>query len=84
MFPGQHLISAIFEREYNIDTKSWWLGTEVSYIEIDAKTNLTTDQIDGVENICNELIAAATPVTVHILNDENEADIPPEVHLIFG
>lgn len=72
---GQHLISAIFEREYNVDTKSWWLGSEISYIEIDPKVNLTTDQIANVENICNELIAAATPVSVYILNDKNEADV---------
>lgn len=73
------MISAIFEREYDVATKSWWLGSEVSYIEIDAKINLTQDQITRVENICNESIAASTPVSVHILKDKDEADVPVEV-----
>lgn len=74
------MISAIFEHEYNVDTKSWWLGTEVSYIEIDSKVNLTADQIAKVENTCNDLIAAATPVSVFILSDKNKSDIPIEVN----
>lgn len=80
---GQHLISAIFEREYNITTKSWWLGSEVSYIEIDSKVNLSKDQITRVENICNESIAASTPVSVFILKDKNEVDVPIEVRSNF-
>lgn len=76
---GQHLISAVFERELSVETKSWWLGTEVSYIEIDHKVNLTTEQIARVEDICNEAIAAATQVKVHILHDKDEKDVPPEV-----
>lgn len=31
---GQHLISAIIEREFKYTTVSWWLGEEVSYIEL--------------------------------------------------
>lgn len=80
---GQHLISALFEREYGVATKSWWLGSEVSYIEIDSTVNLTQDQISRVENMCNELIAASIPVQVHILNDKNEADIPVEVKFCY-
>lgn len=73
------MLSAILEREYNVDTKSWWLGTEVSYIEIDPKVTLTPEQIKRVEGICNESIAAATPVTVHVLRDKDEKDVPIEV-----
>ncbi|XP_031632208.1 alanyl-tRNA editing protein Aarsd1-B isoform X2 [Contarinia nasturtii] len=76
---GQHLLSAILEREYNVATKSWWLGTELSFIEIDPKINLTAAQIANIENICNELIATSTPVSVHTLTDKNEADIPAEI-----
>lgn len=31
---GQHLISAVLEREFNFVTVSWWLGEEVSYVEL--------------------------------------------------
>lgn len=79
-FLGQHLLSAILERD-QIETLSWWLGTDVSYIEIDSKVNLTQEQIQHVENVCNEAIAAATPVNVHILRDKDENDVPPEVKL---
>lgn len=75
---GQHLLSAVLDRD-DIKTLSWSLGVDVSYIEIDPKINITQDKLDEVENICNAAIAAATPVTVHVLNDKNEADIPPEV-----
>lgn len=73
------MISAIFERKHNIDTKSWWLGSEISYIEIDATIDLTAEQITRVENICNDSIAASTPVSVITLSDKS--DISPEVLL---
>lgn len=76
---GQHLISALFEREYNIETKSWSLGVDTCYIEINLKMNITADQIIHVENRCNELIADSIPVTVNILKNKNEADVPFEV-----
>lgn len=72
-------MTAIFEREYNIDTISWSLGSEVSYIEIDAKANVTVEQMAQVERLCNELIAAATPVHVHILGDLDQVDAPADV-----
>lgn len=31
---GQHLISAVIDREFNYTTVSWWLGEEVCYIEL--------------------------------------------------
>lgn len=77
-FLGQHLLSAILERD-QIETLSWCLGTDVSYIEIDSNVNLTQDKIQYVERFCNEAIAAATPVNVHILHDKDENDVPPEV-----
>lgn len=76
---GQHLVTAIFERDYNIDTISWSLGPEVSYIEIDAKINVTVEQMAHVEKVCNELIAAATPVHVHILANLDQVDAPADV-----
>ncbi|KAJ8937398.1 hypothetical protein NQ314_011884 [Rhamnusium bicolor] len=31
---GQHLITAIIDREFKFPTLSWWLGEEVSYVEL--------------------------------------------------
>lgn len=76
---GQHLLSAVLDRD-NIKTISWCLGTNVSYIEIDPKINITQDKLDEVETICNEAIAAATPVSVHVINDKDANDVPPEVN----
>lgn len=63
----------------NIDTKSWSLGPEVSYIQIDAKENLTTEKMANVDKVCNELIAAATPVSVHIIDKLGHGDAPADV-----
>ncbi|CAH2237542.1 jg9795 [Pararge aegeria aegeria] len=60
---GQHLLSAIIEKEHNLPTTSWWLGAEESYIELDS-TSIKGDSIKLVEERCNELIRMAIPVTV--------------------
>lgn len=31
---GQHLITALIDQEFKYPTLSWWLGEEVSYIEL--------------------------------------------------
>lgn len=62
---GQHLITAIFDREFKVGTKSWWLGEKTSYVDLDAK-DVTKEQISHFERICNELIAEATPVRVNV------------------
>lgn len=31
---GQHLITAVIDKEFKYTTVSWWLGEEVSYIEL--------------------------------------------------
>lgn len=63
---GQHLLSALFEQVYGYDTKSWWLGTETSYIELDSKLNITQEEIQAIEDKCNGFIAKALPVTVSV------------------
>lgn len=76
---GQHLITAIFERDYNFNTLSWSLGQEVSYIELSSDAVVTQDCIDTVERVCNELIAAATPVAAQVLGDQLSGDVSEEV-----
>ncbi|XP_013136506.1 PREDICTED: alanine--glyoxylate aminotransferase 2, mitochondrial-like [Papilio polytes] len=73
---GQHLLSAILEKEYALPTTSWWLGADESYVELDA-TSVTEDVIKNVETRCNELIRDAVPVNVKFCKandpDLNEA-----------
>ncbi|KAJ8959307.1 hypothetical protein NQ318_021993 [Aromia moschata] len=52
---GQHLISATLDTEFQFPTVSWWLGEDVSYIELDTPS-FTGEQIKKVEEIVNELI----------------------------
>jgi misacylated tRNA(Ala) deacylase len=80
LFSGQHLISALFETEYNIPTKSWWLGNETSYVELDAK-DVTQAQIDGIESICNAAISKAMPVTVAVY-DMNDPALSADVRIL--
>lgn len=34
---GQHLITAIIDKEFSYTTVSWWLGEEVCYIELGSR-----------------------------------------------
>lgn len=65
---GQHLISALFEQVYLYDTKSWWLGTDTSYIELDCKIPITQTEVDAIEEKCNSYIAQSIPVTVSVFD----------------
>lgn len=62
---GQHMITAIFDREFGFHTKSWWLGTDDCYVDLEAM-NVTREQLDKVERICNQLIVDCTAVSVKV------------------
>uniref|UniRef100_A0A2A4JNL3 Threonyl/alanyl tRNA synthetase SAD domain-containing protein n=1 Tax=Heliothis virescens TaxID=7102 RepID=A0A2A4JNL3_HELVI len=73
---GQHLLSAILEKEHNLPTTSWWLGSDECYVELDS-VNVTDEVIKAAEDRCNQLIMDAIPVEVKICQaddpDLNEA-----------
>lgn len=69
---GQHLISALFEKEFNYNTKAWWLGAESSYIEIDSK-EIKEEDMKKIELMANANIAQALPVTVNIYETADNA-----------
>lgn len=75
---GQHLISAVFEREYNCNSIAWWLGTETSYIEVDVKT-ITEAEVKRVEEMCNAYIAKALPVNVRVYKSAEDPSIGDEI-----
>lgn len=74
---GQHLISAVFSNDYGFTTTAWWLGVEVSYLELDTKV-LTQEQVSDVEEKVNRFIANGVNVSV-ITIENSEQDIPPQV-----
>jgi len=75
---GQHLITAIFEREFKYSTKSWSLGLESCYVELDA-TDVTQAEIDRVEQLCNKYIAEAVPVHVDVIKEDGKDNVAPEI-----
>lgn len=69
---GQHLISALFEKTFNYNTKAWWLGSESSYIDLDCK-NLSDDEMKRIEKLANDYVAQAVPVKVNIYEKPEDA-----------
>ena len=77
---GQHLLSAILEKEHNLPTTSWWLGAEECYVELNS-TNISEIVLHNVEHRCNELISAAIPVNVKFCK-ANDPDLD-EVMILY-
>ncbi|KPV72447.1 uncharacterized protein RHOBADRAFT_55913 [Rhodotorula graminis WP1] len=61
---GQHLLSAIFEREHGLDTLSWSLQRfpELNYVELPRAP--TPQELVAVQQRCTDLIGEARPVRV--------------------
>ncbi|KAL1518381.1 hypothetical protein ABEB36_002012 [Hypothenemus hampei] len=66
---GQHLITAVIDKEFNFSTVSWWLGEEGSYIALDTP-KITNAQIEEVEIKVNQLIRDGKKVTVEVYNED--------------
>lgn len=77
-FLGQHLISAIFERDFGYNTTTWYLGLTTSFVELDSKT-ITAEQLKIAENKINSIIANGANVSVINVNSENNDKVPIEV-----
>ena len=60
---GQHLLTSIVERELNLETMCWGMGKDTSYIQLPV-SKLSNEQIQKVEDICNEFIKNSTPVDI--------------------
>ncbi|XP_036319145.1 alanyl-tRNA editing protein Aarsd1-B isoform X2 [Rhagoletis pomonella] len=67
---GQHLITALFDREFKYDTVSWWLGSDSSYIELDTSHLISRESLDTIERKANELIREGREVTVLLVDPE--------------
>lgn len=60
---GQHLITAIADNKYNYATTSWYLGENISYIEMDTP-QIKSEEMKIIEDEVNEKIRNCTPVTI--------------------
>lgn len=67
---GQHLITALFDQKYGFDTKSWWLGTDTSYIELGGNVDITNDHLTCIEKMANNLIVEGRKLTVTVTSFE--------------
>lgn len=67
---GQHLITALFARDFSFDTTSWWMGTDTSYIELAAK-DVTKDQLNVIEETANALIVEGRTVNIVVTSPED-------------
>lgn len=71
---GQHLITDLIETEFGYETVSWWLGNEISYIELDSNHLLSRESLDLIENKANDLIRYGKEVKV-VLMDPTEIEV---------
>lgn len=68
---GQHLITELFDKEFTYNTTSWWLGSEVSYIELNTKHVITRESLDVIENMANDIIREGRPVSVALIEESD-------------
>lgn len=66
---GQHLLSAILDRDFDARTVSFHLGDEVSTIDLEGPA-LTDTQLQSAAEEANRIIAAALPFTIRYVTSE--------------
>eukprot|EP01061_Rhynchopus_euleeides_P047353 TRINITY_DN9461_c0_g1_i3.p1 TRINITY_DN9461_c0_g1~~TRINITY_DN9461_c0_g1_i3.p1 ORF type:complete len:417 (+),score=183.88 TRINITY_DN9461_c0_g1_i3:55-1305(+) len=49
---AQHMLTAVCEKELQLETMCWGMGTDISYIQLPT-AKLSEEQIQRVEDICN-------------------------------
>lgn len=67
---GQHLITALFDREFKYDTTSWSLGSSVSYIQLSTPHLISRESLDLIETQANDLIREGRAVSVVLVDPE--------------
>ncbi|KAJ2444405.1 hypothetical protein GGF42_006313 [Coemansia sp. RSA 2424] len=69
---GQHLLSAVLEKDWGLVTVSWSLGATASHVELRASKDLVLSSIAlaAIESKCNDLIFKALPIATHVVEQE--------------
>lgn len=71
---GQHLLSAVAYRDFGAATVGFHMSAEYTTIDLDLK--LTAEQLETLENTCNEMIINAMPYEVLYPTDEELNALP--------
>lgn len=66
---GQHLLSAILDRDFTVRTVSFHLGDEISTIDLEGPA-LTDAQLQTATEEVNRIIAAALPLNIRYVTSE--------------
>ncbi|SDE86595.1 alanyl-tRNA editing protein [Terriglobus roseus] len=69
---GQHLLSAILDRDFAARTVSFHLGDEISTIDLEGPA-LTDAQLQSAAAEANRIIAAALPLSIRYVTSEEAA-----------
>lgn len=79
---GQHILSAAFEKLWNADTVSFYLGDEICTLDI-MKDNITSEEVKEAEILSNNIVFENKPIKVYFVDQEranelNLRKIPPQ------
>jgi alanyl-tRNA synthetase len=79
---GQHILSAAFEKLWNADTVSFYLGDEICTLDI-MKDNITSEEIKKAEILSNNIVLENKSIEVYFVDQEranelNLRKIPPQ------
>lgn len=79
---GQHILSAAFEKLWNADTVSFYLGDEICTLDI-MKGNITSEEVKKAEILSNNIVLENKPIKVYFVDQEranelNLRKIPPQ------
>ncbi len=72
---GQHILSAAFFKLFQAETSSFHLGEEFCSIELN-QPNLSEGRAKQAENLANEVIFGAIPVTAFFVDPERAGEYP--------
>jgi alanyl-tRNA synthetase len=72
---GQHILSAVFEDEADAPTVSFHLGDQLCTIDLGVD-RLDAEAVSRVERRANEVVLAALPVDVRVLDADGIAQLP--------
>lgn len=82
---GQHLLSAVFEKELGAATVSFHLGAETCTIDLAVPmTRLGAEALRRVEEACNEVIFLDLPVTARDYAPDELAQLPLRKEAVKG
>lgn len=71
---GQHLLSQIFYRLFELETVSVHFGATESTLDLDGR--LTPEQMAQAEIVANEQVFAALPIRAYFVDETGLADVP--------